>query len=454
MVMGACGSSGSTAQAKALPPDPGAALQQGYLRGSLTPGTPQSPVMAVVGDGFSFGLGEDLKTALPESLGSYLGVRVAVSSASGAGYLQAGEGGAGPYSRLVANLDLPQLKPSVVLLQGCFSDVGSSPAAESAAVTALVQTVRHQAPQAKLVVVGSVNSGRTSMRTQAVLALDHAVLDSARRADPRAVTIDPSTEGWQFPRAADDLHPTTVGYRVLAADFAQALAATGVVPSSQVHIPPSVLLAPRNVPPANTLPPPAPATAPLVVVIGASFAAGVGVNRQPEDAWPAILARLIGYRVKVFADPGAGFVNKGDGALGPFSKLLAQANLATLDPALVIVQGGHNDANVNSATERAAVVSLFASIRREAPRARVGLLGFFAHQLPLSVPADLRVIDQEIVSAARSAVPNLLVSDPLAARVLFPRIGDSLHPTAAGHTYIALRVATSLVRNGVVQPPG
>ncbi|HWE71177.1 MAG TPA: hypothetical protein VG205_12465, partial [Acidimicrobiales bacterium] len=54
-------------------------IGEGTLRGSLKPGTKASPLMAVVGNDFAAGIGEDLKSAFPEQLGPDIGYRVAVS---------------------------------------------------------------------------------------------------------------------------------------------------------------------------------------------------------------------------------------------------------------------------------------------------------------------------------------------------------------------------------------
>ena len=66
-----------------------------------------------------------------------------------------------------------------------------------------------------------------------------------------------------------------------------------------------------------------PAQRPLLAVVGASFSAGVGAGNR-EHAWPEDLARIMGWRLAVSADPGAGYVNPGAGHRGPFSRLAAR----------------------------------------------------------------------------------------------------------------------------------
>jgi lysophospholipase L1-like esterase len=425
-------------------------IGEGTLRGSLTPGTKASPLLAVVGNDFAAGIGEDLKSAFPEQLGHDIGYRVAVSASIGAGYLNKGEDGFGPYSTLLANLDLSRLHPNIVLVQGGYNDVGVDPFALAAAVVSLIETIHQQAPAATVVVMGTFDDNIVGPLSPAVEAANSTILDAASGVAPKPAIIDPLTDEWQFQRDADGLHPTAAGDQVIASYLATALQNAGIVPASRVHIPALPLSAATEGPqiPA-TVPIPA-GNQPLLLVIGASFAAGVGVDLNPQLAWPGILGRRINYRVVVSADPGAGFVNLGDGGLGPFSLLLGRVNITALNPALVLVQGGHNDAGISTTEEKQAVASLFQTIHQEAPHARIGLLGFFDTSRIGPAPLSILNTNAAIVSAASSAVPNLLVFDPLTSHWVFPRIRDHLHPTPAGHKKIAGYVAGGLLRDGVV----
>jgi lysophospholipase L1-like esterase len=425
-------------------------IGEGTLRGSLTPGTKASPLMAVVGNDFASGIGENLRSAFPEQLGPDIGYRMAVSADIGAGYLNQGEEGFGPYSTLLANMDLPRLHPSIVMLQGGYNDTGANPFALSASVVSLIQTVHQQAPAATVVVMGAFDTDVAGPQSPAVASANSTILDAARSVSPTPVIIDPLTDNWQFPRAADGLHPTAVGDQVIASYVAMALQAAGVVPASKVHIPSLPLSATTQGPPISPAVVVPAGNQPVLLVIGASFAAGVGVDLNPQLAWPGILGQRTNYRVVVSADPGAGFVNRGDGGLGPFSQLLANADVATLKPSLVLIQGGHNDQGVNDPAETRAVEALFQTIHQEAPQARVGLLGFFDTSRVGPAPLSILDTDATIVSAARSAVPDLLVFDPLRSHWVFPRIRDHLHPTAAGHKKIAGYVAGGLLRAGVI----
>jgi acyl-CoA thioesterase-1 len=179
---------------------------------------------------------------------------------------------------------------------------------------------------------------------------------------------------------------------------------------------------------------------PLLAVVGASFSAGIGAG-HPDHAWPQDLARLLHWRLAVSTDPGAGYVNPGAGHRGPFSHLAAHLHLGRLDPDTVIIQGGHDDIGCPLPLLRSRVESLIGAVHREAPRSRLAVLTVFPRGRPS--PAALAT-DQAIVAAARRADPAVLVFDPIASHWRFPRIGDHLHPTPAGHEWIARHLAAGL----------
>jgi len=180
---------------------------------------------------------------------------------------------------------------------------------------------------------------------------------------------------------------------------------------------------------------------PLLAVVGASIAAGVGAGHR-IDAWPEDLARIMGWRLIVSADPGAGYVRPGEGHRGPFSRLAARLHLARRHPDVVIIQGGHDDIGQPLPLLGERVRSLVATIRHEDPRARLALLTVFPRGN--HPPRADWATDETIVSAARRADPSVLIFDPLAGHWHFPRIGDHLHPTPAGHLWIADRLAAGL----------
>lgn len=189
--------------------------------------------------------------------------------------------------------------------------------------------------------------------------------------------------------------------------------------------------------------------APGLVVAGASFTAGTGPG-NPDRAWAVLLAEMLRWDAVIYGVPGAGYVHRGTGHRGPVAAEIARIGLRALAPSLVIVQAGHDDLGVPPQLERKRVAQVIALIRAETPRARIALVTVFPSRRRL--PADYR-IDDAIVTAARAADPGVIIMDPLAGGWMFPRARDGLHPTAAGETWIARKVAALLGQSGVRPAP-
>ncbi len=180
---------------------------------------------------------------------------------------------------------------------------------------------------------------------------------------------------------------------------------------------------------------------PLLAVVGASFSAGVGAG-SPHDAWPEDLGRLLGWRVEVSADPGAGFVNRGNDDLGPFARLASRLDLTRAHPRAIVIQGGHDDIGRPLSLIRARAQRLVGEIHREAPHALLIVLDVFVRGNRPSAAAV--ATNRTIVAAAHRADPGVVVLQPLVGHWRFPRIGDHLHPTRAGDRWIARRLAAAL----------
>jgi lysophospholipase L1-like esterase len=186
---------------------------------------------------------------------------------------------------------------------------------------------------------------------------------------------------------------------------------------------------------------------PTVVIVGASFTAGVGPG-NPDGSWAALLARHLGWDAVVYGDPGAGYVRPGIHRRGPVSREISQVNLRELNPALVIVQAGHNDMGVPARVEQVRVKQVLAQIRAAVPDAGIALITVFTGRLHR--PAAYQT-DHTIVAAARAADPAVIIMDPLAVPHpwKFARVRDGLHPTAAGSRWIAGEVSQILQGRGV-----
>jgi lysophospholipase L1-like esterase len=188
---------------------------------------------------------------------------------------------------------------------------------------------------------------------------------------------------------------------------------------------------------------------PVVVVVGASITAGVGAG-DPAGSWAALLARRLHWNALVYGVPGAGYVRPGLGGQGPVAAEIARAHLRLLQPALVIVQAGHDDMSVPPDLERLRAEQAVARIKAEVPRARIALLTVFPGR---SRPPALYRIDQAIVAGGTAADPQVIIMDPLASGWRFPHARDGLHPSPQGSVWIAGTVAEILRQNGVSPAP-
>ena len=184
---------------------------------------------------------------------------------------------------------------------------------------------------------------------------------------------------------------------------------------------------------------------PTIVIVGASITAGVG-SGQPDRSWAALLARRLGWNAVVYGDPGAGYVRPGIHRRGPVAREVSEVDLRRLNPALVIVQAGHNDMGVPAPLEQLRVKQVIAQIRAAAPDAGIALITVFAGRLHR--PAAYQT-DRTIVAAAKAADPAVIIMDPLAGKWKYARIRDGLHPTAAGSQWIAGQVGQILEGRGV-----
>ena len=186
--------------------------------------------------------------------------------------------------------------------------------------------------------------------------------------------------------------------------------------------------------------------APVVAIVGASYTAGVGPDNQ-RLSWAVRVAQHMRWNAVIYGVPGAGYVRGVPGG-GPMADMLQEEDLRRLDPALVIVQAGHDDGGVPPAVERRQVSATVDLIQDAAPAARIALLTTFA--TPSGATTELRATNQAIVSGGVAADPRVILMDPLAGRWHYAHVGGrGLHPTAAGDQWIAGKVAAILAAHGV-----
>jgi lysophospholipase L1-like esterase len=185
----------------------------------------------------------------------------------------------------------------------------------------------------------------------------------------------------------------------------------------------------------------------LLVVIGASFTAGVG-SGSADRSWAVVLARALDWNAVVYGVSGAGYAWPGAGMQGPVSAEIGRIDLHALNPSLIIVQAGHDDIRVPPAVEEQNVTQTIQMLRAEAPRARIALLTVFQGHAKL--PRALAT-DQAIVNSALDIDPSVIIMDPLVGNWQYQRAPDGLHPTVAGSEWLARQVG-QILRGSGIQP--
>jgi acyl-CoA thioesterase-1 len=189
--------------------------------------------VVTLGASFTAGVGADRPAqGWAVRLAELIGWRALTIGVPGAGYAAPGIGRLGPLTRDVTRARLSAGHPSLVIVQAGHNDLRIPTAQEAARVSRLVRVLRVDAPGARLAFV-TVFSRRGAARPvlKRELRTDSAIVSAIRKADARAIVIDPLHDHWRFPR--DDggmgLHPSSRGHLVIAERVARALVRAGVV---------------------------------------------------------------------------------------------------------------------------------------------------------------------------------------------------------------------------------
>lgn len=213
----------------------------------------------------------------------------------------------------------------------------------------------------------------------------------------------------------------------------------------------------RTPKPKQATPTPA-ARPPVVVFLGDSYTAGGG-EALPEQTYAADTARMFGWQVIIGGRGGTGFMAPGKSD-EPFHVLFTRQLAWRPAPDLVIVSGGHNDWRYPPTKIAAAAKVLLTEISTTWPSTPVVMIGpIWGSGQPR--PSILAIRDRLQLTATELKIPFI---DPIAEKWITgsqrSRTGnaakyilrDQTHPTAAGHRYLATRLAEHLKRLGLTQP--
>ncbi|MGV0850355.1 GDSL lipase [Mycolicibacterium phlei] len=180
-----------------------------------------------------------------------------------------------------------------------------------------------------------------------------------------------------------------------------------------------------------------------IAVIGDSYTTGgelggLGANGWTAQAWKMLAAEGIAVSADVGAEGGAGYGTRGNrGSI--FEDLTART--VKPDDRLVVFYGSRNDQNVDPAQLSILVYGTFQLARRIAPTANFLVIG--PPWPTADVPDTIVRIRDTLRYQARLAGATFI--DPIALGWFVGKpelIGsDGVHPTDAGHTYMAEKIA-------------
>lgn len=182
---------------------------------------------------------------------------------------------------------------------------------------------------------------------------------------------------------------------------------------------------------------------PTVLFVGDSYTAGAaGIPSGRTFACQA--AALLGWACLVDAQGGTGYVADGHVNSTTFTAYAGRLNAdqARYSPDVVVVTGGRNDVREPAAAAAAAADRYARTVRAAFPKARLVLVSPFWTTSVLP-PALAAVRDRLRIDASTLRSQFVDPSTWIAGRAGL--IGpDGVHPTAAGHAYLARRLAATL----------
>jgi lysophospholipase L1-like esterase len=180
------------------------------------------------------------------------------------------------------------------------------------------------------------------------------------------------------------------------------------------------------------------------VFLGDSFTSGWNGAGLGRHGWPSIVAASRGWRVINHAVPGTGFLNPGwtNQPLG--SRV---ASTIRLKPDIVFIASGHNDSRWSASATADAADSAIRRLRRALPNAVIVIVAPIWQN---GSPPQRALILRDRLRTRAAAIGALFI-DPLAGRWFAGSrrqlVGpDRLHPTDAGHRFMAGRVLAAVAR--------
>lgn len=209
---------------------------------------------------------------------------------------------------------------------------------------------------------------------------------------------------------------------------------------------------------ATSLTPP-----PRVLVIGDSYAAGVG-SSSSDEGMVALLAERTGWTISNQARGGTGYelgiATNGDDSCGreecaSFARVLRRTadeleqSGVRSDPDILLVIGGHNDVDQNADQIRAAITRFYRNARKSFPDARIVAVAPLAGDDPAA--AELATIRSDVEESVKAVGGLYLdIGQPLVGKSDL-MVKDGEQPNSRGHAALAQALLTGLQDAGILR---
>ncbi|WP_254678616.1 SGNH/GDSL hydrolase family protein [Arthrobacter sp. 24S4-2] len=177
---------------------------------------------------------------------------------------------------------------------------------------------------------------------------------------------------------------------------------------------------------------------------------------EPELGWPRQGLAAMGYNVFFCGRGGTGFV-AANGKTGNYIDALQRGDwqLPYGSPALVVIEGGGNDA-ARGATDAQIVVNaerLISSLKQRYAGAKFAMIGTLARGINYGGGRRSQVDALLGTVAAKHAIPFVSVGDWLTKYNLAKELADGVHMNNTGHKALGALLATRLKELGLEAPP-
>lgn len=221
--------------------------------------------------------------------------------------------------------------------------------------------------------------------------------------------------------------------------------------------PPSAVPSPTPTPPATPAAP-TPAPKPIAAFIGDDFAVGVGATHRGAG-WASVLSGLKGWDTRNLGNKSTGYVShlSGEPALAACDRESCPAygdlveQVRSMQPAIVVVSGGRNDAWQVPADTAAAVDKFYRRLKEAAPHARI--VAVAPTWDGTKIPASFSQLSQQVKTSALAIGADFIdIGQPLQGRP-DRLVGSGMYPNDAGHKALAQSVASALNAKTSKVPP-